>query len=111
MGLLQQRETTISWDAETKVAHIWTNDPAMIARMDTLCTHKTGAYACVSRTGQSANYKCESDLICFRFPNSGEILERNRELAALKDRRSAERRKQAALDADARKTKGRKKSL
>lgn len=111
MSLLQERETTIRWDAETKMAYIWTNDPAMIERMDTLCTHKTKSYVCIGKTGQSANYKCESDLICFRFPNSGEILERNRELAAFKDRRTAERRKQAALDAGVRKTKGRKRSL
>ena len=81
MGLLNDRETTIRWDAEDQVARIWTNDPAMIKRMDTLCSHKSGAYVCVSRMGQSANYKAPAELISFRFPTSNELLEQQRKNA------------------------------
>ena len=111
MSLLQERETTIRWDAETKVAYIWTNDPAMIERMDALCSHRSGSYVCVSKTGQSANYKTNPDLIGFRFPTSEEVLERRRAEARLKDRRSAERRRKAAEEAKMKKDKGRRKNF
>lgn len=81
MGLLNDRETTIRWNSEEKVAYIWTNDPEMIKRMDTLCSHKAGAYKCISRLGQSANYKAPAELISFRFPTTGELTEQYRKNA------------------------------
>lgn len=79
--LLQDRETTITWNADDKVARIWTNDPAMIQRMDALCDHKSGAYICVNKTGQSANYRTSSKLIGFRWPTAEELTAEVRERA------------------------------
>lgn len=81
MSLLNDRETTIRWNSEEKVAYIWTNDPEMIKRMDTLCSHKAGAYKCISRLGQSANYKAPAELISFRFPTAEELTEQYRKNA------------------------------
>ena len=82
--LLRERETTIRWDAEEKIAAIWTNDPAMIKRMDILCEHKSGAYQCVDRMGQSATYRVSAKLISFRFPTSEELIEKRRQAAKAK---------------------------
>lgn len=71
--ILDERKTEISWDAESKIAKIWTNDPAMIKRLDVLCEHHSGAYQCKDKLGQSATYTVPAKLICFRFPTEEEL--------------------------------------
>lgn len=94
--LLAERETTIRWDAEEKIATIWTNDPAMIKRMDTLCAHKSGAYQCVDKLGQSATYKVSAKLISFRFPTEEELQRERSEQNAARSRRKTVGRNQTA---------------
>lgn len=86
--LLAERETTIRWNAEDKIAKIWTNDPAMIKRMDTLCEHRSGAYSCTDKYGQSATYRADAKLISFRFPTTEEIRKEKEAQMAARRRRT-----------------------
>lgn len=91
--LLEERQTNISWDAEDKMCKMWTNDPAMIKRMDVLCEHRSGAFKCADKLGQSATYKFSSKLISFRFPTEDEMREEAeaRIAARMRSKRSEQR--------------------
>lgn len=97
--LLAERETTIRWDAEEKIATIWTNDPASIKRFDILCDHKSGAYQCVNKLGQSATYRVSAKLISFRFPTTEELIEKRRRAAKAKSLGKAIRGKKSGTGA------------
>ena len=88
--ILDERKTEISWDAEEKIAKIWTNDPAMIKRLDALCEHISGAYQCTDKYGQSAIYKVPAKLIVFRFPTEEEMQKEIKEKYAARARSKAQ---------------------
>ena len=63
-----ERETTIRFDAEERVAHIYTNMPPYIRRLDKLCERYPEEYRLVSRDDSSAKYTCPARRIRFGKP-------------------------------------------
>lgn len=72
MKVLQaaERETTIRWDAEEKVAHIYTGDPVYIRKLDKLCENHPDEYKLVQRDEYGARYIGPARLIRFGKPAS-----------------------------------------
>ena len=63
-----EMETTIRWDAEEKVAHIWTCDPVYIRKLDKLVAEAPEAYKCTKRTDDGAWYEVAAKYIRFGKP-------------------------------------------
>lgn len=65
-----ETETTIRWDAEEKVAHIWTNDGVYIRKLDRLCAESPNEYRLVKENPNGRFYDAPAKLIRFRKPAS-----------------------------------------
>lgn len=77
-----ERETTIRWDAEERVAHIYTAQPAYIRKLDNLCAEFPDDYKLVSRDEYGAKYTCPAKRIKFSKPASDARKEAGRRNAA-----------------------------
>lgn len=68
-----ETETHIRWDAEEKVAHIFTCDPIYIRKLDKLC-NECSEYKVVRRESNpdsdSVFYEVPAKLISFRTPST-----------------------------------------
>lgn len=65
-----ERETTIRWDAEEKVAHIWTCDPVQVRKLDRLCEEHPEEYKVIRRDDNGVRYTAPAKLIRFGKPAS-----------------------------------------
>lgn len=63
-----EREVTIRFDAEEKIAHIYVSDPTYIRRLDKLCKEDPDTYKCVKidPMGWFKQYEAAADRIAFR---------------------------------------------
>jgi len=67
-----EQETQVWWDAEEKIAHIFSANPATIRKLDRLAEDYPDDYKCVWTDGKFAGKKYEVDAryIQFRKPAS-----------------------------------------
>lgn len=71
-----EQETTIVWDEEEKVAHIYTASPLTMRKLDRLCWEHSDTYQCVWTENDAegrqtaAKYEVRSRLIRFAKPAS-----------------------------------------
>lgn len=70
-----EMETHVTWNAEEKVASIWTCDPVSIRKLDKLTVASADTYKCVERGNDYAKYKVPSKYVSFRKPPSESKLE------------------------------------
>lgn len=75
---LAERETTIRWDAEEKVAHIYTSDPIYMRKLDKLCEEHPEEYLEIWHDAYSKKYIGPAKLIRFGKPASEARREANR---------------------------------
>lgn len=75
---MYEMETHITWNAEEKIASIWTCDPVSIRKLDKLVAGSPDVYRCVERGEDYAKYKVDSKFVIFRKPPSEAMLESNR---------------------------------
>lgn len=63
-----EREVTIRFDAEERIAHIYASDPVYIRRFDKLCEEDPDTYKCVKvdPLGYFKQYEAPADRIAFR---------------------------------------------
>lgn len=63
-----EREVTIRFDAEERIAHIYTSDPVYIRRLDNLTEEDPDTYKCVKvdPLGYFKQYEAPADRIAFR---------------------------------------------
>lgn len=68
----QERETSIVWDEEEKIAHIYASSPISIRRLDKLVKDHPEIYKCVwiDKDGSSKKYEVSKNYIRFRKPQS-----------------------------------------
>ena len=81
-----EQETSIVWDEEEKVAHIYTASPVTMRKLDKLCSAHPEEYkrVWVEQTGEritAAKYTALSKLIRFRKPTSEAVREAARKAA------------------------------
>lgn len=81
-----EQETSIVWDEEEKVAHIYTASPVTMRKLDKLCSAHPEEYkrVWVEQTGEritAAKYTAHSKLIRFRKPTSEAVREAARKAA------------------------------
>lgn len=74
-------ETTIRWDKEERIAHIFTSDPTYIRKLDKLCEEAPSEYQCVWEDPDygSKKYTCPAKRVHFGKPASDEKIKANRE--------------------------------
>lgn len=79
-----ERETVIRFDAEERIAHIYTADPVYIRRLDKLCEEDPETYKCVEvdTLGYFKKYVAPADRIAFRKSSSDAQREAARKKAA-----------------------------
>ena len=79
-----EREVTIRFDAEERIAHIYTSDPVYIRRLDKLCEEDPETYKCVKidPLGYFKQYEAPSDKIRFGKSPSEALREAARKKAA-----------------------------
>ena len=65
-----ETETTIRWDAEEKIAHIYTADPISTRKLDKLCAERPDTYKLVRRDANGAWYEAPAKMIKFGKPLS-----------------------------------------
>ena len=67
-----ERETIIRWDADQKIASIYTAIPATLRKLDRLCETCPDEYTCtwVDADGSAARYLVRASLIRFGKPAS-----------------------------------------
>lgn len=65
-----EAETTIRWDAEEKIAHIYTADPISTRKLDKLCAERPDTYKLVKRDENGAWYEAPAKMIKFGKPPS-----------------------------------------
>lgn len=73
-----EMETHIIWNAEEKIASIWTCDPVSIRKLDKLIAGCPDTYKCVERGNDYAKYQVNSKYIRFGKPASEAQLEAKR---------------------------------
>lgn len=63
-----EREVTIRFDAEERIAHIYASDPVYIRRLDKLCEEDPKTYRCVKvdPLGYFKQYEVPADRVAFR---------------------------------------------
>jgi len=73
----QEQETTIVWDEQERIAHIYSSSPITIRKLDKLVQSNPEAYSCVwtEPGGTAKKYTVSYKLIKFRKPLSEEQLE------------------------------------
>lgn len=81
-----EQETSIVWDDEEKVAHIYTASPVTMRKLDKLCSAHPEEYkrVWVEQTGEritAAKYTAPSNLVRFRKPTSEAVREAARKAA------------------------------
>lgn len=65
-----ETETTIRWDAEEKIAHIYTADPISTRKLDKLCAERPDTYKLVKRDNYGSWYSAPAKMIKFGKPLS-----------------------------------------
>ena len=65
-----ETETTIRWDTEEKIAHIYTADPISTRKLDKLCAERPDTYRLVRRDANGAWYEAPAKMIKFGKPAS-----------------------------------------
>ena len=65
---LDERETTVRWDARERIAHIWTNDPYYIRKLKKLCETEPDVYTLVAEREDGCKFDAPSKFIGFRKP-------------------------------------------
>lgn len=65
-----EMETHITWNAEEKIASIWTCDPVSIRKLDKLVSQFPETYKCVERGGDFAKYQVAAKFVRFGKPVS-----------------------------------------
>lgn len=81
-----EQETSIVWDEEEKVAHIYTASPVTMRKLDKLCSAHPDEYKKVweEKAGErvtAAKYTAPSGLVRFRKPTSEAVREAARKAA------------------------------
>lgn len=81
-----EQETSIIWDEEEKVAHIYTSSPITMRKLDKLCSAHPEEYKKVweEKAGErvtATKYTAPSKLIRFRKPTSEAVREAARKAA------------------------------
>ena len=68
----QEQETSIVWDEEEKIAHIYASSPISIKRLDKLVENYPEIYKCTwaDKDGSSKKYEVGKNYIKFRKPQS-----------------------------------------
>ena len=77
-----EREMTIRWDAEERIAHIYTSAAPYIRKLDKLCDEFPDEYKLVSRDEYGVKYTCPAERIRFSKPASEARKEAGRRNAA-----------------------------
>lgn len=75
---LPERETTVRWDAEERVAHIYTADPVYMRKLDKLTDQFPDVYKQVMRDQYGAKYTVPIKYVRFGKPASEAQKEANR---------------------------------
>ncbi len=71
-------ETTIRWDREEKIAHVWTNDSTVMTKLDKKVAEYPDTYKVERVTKDGIFYCCPMDRINFMNPVSAARREANR---------------------------------
>ena len=76
----QEQETTITWDEQERIAHIYSSSPITIRKLDKLVVQFPDTYSCVwSEPGDTAKkYKVQPKYIRFGKPASEARIEASR---------------------------------
>lgn len=91
-----EQETSIVWDEEEKVAHVYTASPITMRKLDKLCAEHPGLYKCLytEAGGSAKKYSVPSRYLRFAKPPSAAAIEaarRNAEyLKAAKQQKQGE---------------------
>lgn len=75
---LPERETTVRWDAEERIAHIYTADPVYMRKLDKLVEQFPDVYKPVMRDQYGAKYTVPIKYVSFRKPASEAMREAGR---------------------------------
>lgn len=91
----EETETHVYWDAQNKVAHLFTCDPVYVRKLDKLCKESPDTYK-LERTEQHDDYVGKfytfpSKLVSFRSPSTRTMTDEQR--AAISERMSNARMK------------------
>ena len=80
-----EQETSIVWDEEEKVAHIYTASPVMIRKLDKLAAALPDTYKCMwaQSDGMAKKYEVNKRYIRFGKPASEARKEAGRRIAAM----------------------------
>lgn len=77
--LKSEQETTIRWDREERIAHIWTCDPTAIRRLDKLAFNFPDTYHLERADKYGKFYTAPMERIRFSKPSSTAVLKSRRE--------------------------------
>lgn len=72
---IYEMETHITWNAEEKIASVWTCDPASIRKLDKLVSACPETYKCVERSSDFAKYRVAAKFIHSGKPASEALRE------------------------------------
>ena len=72
-----EQETSIVWDEEEKVAHVYTASPTTMRKLDKLCAEHPGLYKCLyaEAGGSAKKYSVPSRYLRFSKPASAATIE------------------------------------
>lgn len=75
-----EQETIINFNAEDKIATLYTRDPAVIRKVDSLVNDHPDTFKCIDETDIDKTYEMPKSAITYRKPRN--ISEANRKAAS-----------------------------
>ena len=88
----QEQETSIVWDEQERIAHIYSSSPISIRKLDKLCAECPDTYSCIWSDGTAKKYTVSPKLIRFAKP-AKPLSEEQLEAAKIRGKLLAEKRK------------------
>ena len=77
----QEQETSIVWDDDEKVAHIYTCSPVTMRKLDKLVESNPDTYSCTWTDGEAKRYEVNKKYVRFGKPASQNLVEAARKNA------------------------------
>ena len=74
-----EQETIINFNAEDKIATLYTRDPAVMRKVDALVTEYPDTFKCIDKTDIDKTYEMPKSVVTYRKPRR--ISEEQREAA------------------------------
>ena len=78
-----EQETIINFNAEEKEATLYTRDPAVIRKLDSLVTEYPDTFKCVGETDIDKTYEMPKSAVTYRKPRRLSAEQRNRARKAM----------------------------